>query len=264
MTDLDTLVQGLLPRHRPLEIMDVAVSSGVSTVEWLESLERAGILCRLVAGDALMDACLISVGRRLRALVDRTGLLLQLEVAGRAIRLPPPRRRDRALYLPLLLLVRRIARASALTVRSCCRSGRSAHRRGLTFQPLKLLSPALAGHDRIEAIEDDILLDRRDPQRFHVVRAANILNRCYFDPETLEKMLANLRDRLRPSGLLVVCRTLPEGKNHGSVFELGEDGRFSVVAHLNDGSEIADLVLGLAPSRPARERAPALKPAVAA
>src|SRR6185437_13948862 len=59
LTDLDELVQGLLPRHQTLEIMDVAISSGVSTVEWLDSLERAGITCHLVAGDAVMDACLI-------------------------------------------------------------------------------------------------------------------------------------------------------------------------------------------------------------
>jgi hypothetical protein len=81
LTDLDELVERLLPRHRPLEIMDVAVSSGVSTVEWLRSLERARIACHLVAGDAVMDACLISLGRWLKALVDRNGRLLQLDIA---------------------------------------------------------------------------------------------------------------------------------------------------------------------------------------
>jgi len=241
-------VQGLLPLHRPLEIMDVAISSGVSTVEWLDSLERAGITCHLVAGDAVMDACLISLGGWLKALVDRAGRLLQLDVAGHAVRLPPPRRRDRVRYFPLLRLMSRIARANAPMVHSCCGSGLAERGRFLTFRPLKLLSPGLAGTGRIEAIEDDILRDRHFLHRFDVLRAANILNYCYFNAETLGKMLANLRERLRPSGLLIVCRTMPEGTNHGSVFRLGEQGRFSLVAELNDGSEITELVLGLAPT----------------
>jgi hypothetical protein len=144
-------------------------------------------------------------------------------------------------------------------VGSCCSSGRVVGNGILTFRPLKLLSPSIARSDRIKAIEDDILCDRRYSQFFHVIRAANILNHCYFDPDTLEKMLANLRERLRPGGLLVVCRTVPEGTNHGSVFRLGDDGRFLRVADLNDGSEIADLVLDLAPSEAVRsEPEPAL------
>ena len=249
LTDLDELVQGLLPRHQTLEIMDVAVSSGVSSLEWLDSLERAGINCHLVAGDALVDACLISFGSRLKALVDRRCRLLQLDIAGRAVRLPPPRRRDRMRYLPLLLLIQRIAHASARVVNNCCTSGQPTRGRFLTFRPLKLLSPSLGDAARIEAIEDDILRDRRFSRRFHAIRAANILNHCYFDSETLEKMLANLRERLRPNGLLIVCRTLPVGGNHGSVFRLGEEGRFCLLADLNGGSEIADLVLALEPSQ---------------
>ena len=209
-----------------------------------------------------MDACLISLGGRLKVLVDRTGRLLQLDIAGHAVRLPPPRRRDRVRYSPLLLLMSRIARANAPLVRSCCGSGLPACGPFLAFRPLKLLSPSLAATDRFEAVEDDILRDQRFLHRFDVLRAANILNHCYFDPETLQKMLANLRERLRPSGLLIVCRTMPEGTNHGSVFRLGENGCFSLVAKLNDGSEITDLVLGLAPIEVTpSEPEPALLPA---
>ncbi|MGH8217523.1 MAG: hypothetical protein ACREUT_02980 [Steroidobacteraceae bacterium] len=259
LTDLDQLVQGLLPRHRPLEIMDVAISSGVSTVEWLDSLARAGIPCHLVAGDAVMDACVISLAGWLKALVDRTGRLLQLDIAGHAVRLPPPRRRDRVRYFPLLLLMSRIAQANAPRVRSCCGSGQGVHGPLLALRPLKLLSPSLAATGRFAAVEDDILRDRHFPHRFDVLRAANILNHGYFDRKTLQKMLANLRRRLRPSGLLIVCRSMPEGTNHGSVFRLGEQGRFSLIAKLNDGSEITDLVLGLAPNQVApSEPEPAL------
>src|ERR1700680_1755123 len=40
--DLNRLVNGLLPQ-RPLRIMDVAVSSGISTLEWMDSLDQLGI-----------------------------------------------------------------------------------------------------------------------------------------------------------------------------------------------------------------------------
>jgi len=251
LDDLNALVQKHLPPERPLEIMDVAVSSGVSTAEWLDSLERAAIECRMLAGDAVVDAFVISLGRFLRALVDRTGYLMQLELAGRAIRTPPPRRRDRIRYLPFTALMNATTRLFGTALRTWDGTQPDPMRRlGVTCRPVKLMSLALRRRHRIEAIEDDILVSSSYGGRFHVVRAANILNRAYFDTLTLERMLVNLRARLRPHGLLVVCRTSETGLNNATVFALEEDGRFSALTRLNEGSEITDLVLRL----PAWER----------
>jgi hypothetical protein len=242
LDDLNTLVQGLLPAPRPLEIMDVAVSSGISTAEWLIALENAGIDCRMLAGDAVVEAFLISLGSRLRALADKTGHLMQLDISGKAIRLPPPRRRDRLLYLPPILLMKAATSLFALG------AGTPAQQRlGITCVPLTLMSPSLGNLPRLQAVEDDILVNTSYRQRFHVLRAANILNLAYFDRETLRSMLMNLRARLLPGGLLIVCRTNEAGVNNATVFTLEKDGRFRATARLNDGSEIADLVLGLAP-----------------
>jgi hypothetical protein len=242
LDDLNVLVQGLLPPQRPLEIMDVAVSSGVSTAEWLMALEQAGIECRMLAGDAVVDAFLISFGR-LRALADKTGHLMQLDVGGTAVRLPPPRRRDRLRYMPFIAAMK-----AATGLFELGAPGRKTqHRLGVTCRPLTLLSPSLSQFPQLRAVEDDILLNESYTQRFHVLRAANILNRVYFDEPTLERMLLNLRARLLPGGLLIVCRTNEAGVNNASIFTLKEDGRFVITARLNEGSEIADLVLGLAP-----------------
>ena len=46
---------------------------------------------------------------------------------------------------------------------------------------------------------------------------------------TLKRMLANLRSRLLPGGLLIVCRTNAAGINNATVFTLGPDGRFDVL-----------------------------------
>jgi hypothetical protein len=223
--------------------MDVAVSSGVSSGEWLIALERAGIECRMLAGDAVVDACLVSLGW-LRALADKTGHLLQLDVAGRAIRLPPPRRRDRILYAPLIAFMK--VTASLFDLRASPGSP-TQQRLGATCCPLTLMSPSLRQLPQLHTVEDDILLDNGYRQRFHVLRAANILNLQYFDVPTLERMLINLRARLLPGGLLIVCRTNRAGMNNATVFTLQEDGRFVATARLNEGSEIADVVLRLPP-----------------
>ena len=244
LDDLNAFVLGLLPQQRPLEIMDVAVSSGVSTAEWLLALEGAGVECRMLAGDAVVDAFLVSLGSNLRALADRTGHLLQLDLRGNAIRLPPPRRRDRIRYAPFILLMKAATRLFDVQAQARDQTQR---RLGATCRPLTLMSPSLSRLPRLRAVEDDILAGTGYTRRFHVLRAANILNLAYFDVATLQRMLINLRGRLLPGGLLVVCRTNGAGVNNATVFTLGKDGRFEATARLNEGSEITDLVLGLAP-----------------
>jgi hypothetical protein len=216
------------------------VSSGVSSAEWLLALESAGIECHMLAGDAVVDACLISLGS-LRALADKSGTLLQLDIGGRAIRMPPPRRRDRIRYAPLIALLKAATRLFDL------RGLQTRRRFGAVCRPLTLMSPSLSRLPRLRTVEDDILLNTGLTRRFHVLRAANILNLSYFDVATLERMLVNLRARLLPGGLLIVCRTNAAAVNNATVFTLGTDGRFLATARLNEGSEIADVVLRLPP-----------------
>jgi hypothetical protein len=247
LDDLNTLLERFLP-VRPLEIMDVAVSSGISTIEWLEALEQAGIQCHMTAGDAVIDAFLVTAGP-LRGLFDRTGHMMQLDIAGRAVRMPPPRRRDRLRYGPLLWLVRRAARVFDDTFRAGSGSARAQRRLGLRCGALKLISPSLAAHPRIEVVEDDILENRRWPRQFDVLRAANVLNRRYFDDAVLERMLHNLRSRLAPGGVLAVCRTTEEGRNDATLFRLRDDRTLEELARLNGGSEITPLALSLPAER---------------
>lgn len=246
LDDLNALSERCLPAARPLEILDVAISSGVSTLEWLEALDRAGIASRITAGDAIVDAFLLTAGP-LRALIDRTGYLMQLDIAGQAVRTPPPRRRDRLRYAPLLLFMKAAAGLFRAERRAGMAPGEIRVRLGLSCRALKLISRSLIGHPRIETLEDDILSDQRWERRFHVIRAANILNHAYFGRALLTRMLLNLRSRLAEGGLLIVCRTSDEGRNHATLFRLRADRGFEVAATLNDGSEVAELVLCLPP-----------------
>jgi hypothetical protein len=250
LDDLNQAVLEHLPTARPLNIMDVAVSSGVSTGEWARALEKAGIRHRMTAGDLLVHAWLVSINRRLHVLVDKTGYPLQFDIDGRAIR-TPLHKRDWLRHGAAILLTKLVLRKATPALRSASLGtlvNPPLSHLGVRCRPLKLVSRSLRELAQIELVEDDILNDHGYVGAFHVLRAANILNRVYFDDSTLSAMLRNLRARLMPGGLLIVCRTMEhDSVNHATMFKLQDDGRLAAVARMNGGSEIEELALGLEP-----------------
>jgi hypothetical protein len=247
LDDLNALVRQHLPSHRPLDVMDVACSSAVSSVEWLESLQEAGIDCRMIAGDASVNAFLLSIGRNLHALVDRRGRTMQYEIGGVGLEVPL-RKRKIPRYGLQVLLIKALARMLGPTLSDPAGAARG-EKWGMRWRPVQLVSPSIRRRHHIEVVEDDILVNRSYGRRFDVVRAANILNLQYFDRPTLTAMLLNLRERLRDGGRLVVCRTKHDNVNHGTVFGLDADRNLRVLARINEGSEIEALVMSL-PSVP--------------
>jgi hypothetical protein len=236
LDDLNALATPYLPSDRPLMIMDVAVSSGISTLEWTATLDNAGITHHMVAGDMTIDAFLVNVGPWLRVLVDKAGHALQFDVGGRAI----SRKRDQLFRLPCIVVLKI---ASRLVRSKFIHQAQAGHWYGITWRSLQLVSISLRRLSSIEVIEDDILGKGRFIHAFHVVRAANILNRSYFSESVLMTMIQNLRSRLKPGGLLIICRTGDKNINNATLFTLGLDGSFGVLARLNEGSEVEELVL---------------------
>jgi len=246
LDNLNELVQKHLPADRPLKVMDVAVSSGISTAEWMSFIETAGVDCSMVAGDLFVQGFLVSLRGGLNVLVDKTGNPIQYDIQGRAIGTPLGRR-ARALHPWALWRLKRAARrfdAARRTVEPR-KLEQALARWDLQYRPVKLVSPSLKKFARIEVVEDDILANREYRNCFHVVRAANILNLGYFERPILTAMLLNLRSRLTPGGLLIVCRTNHQDVNNGSIFALQPDNTFAVIARLNNGSEVEDLVMAL-------------------
>jgi hypothetical protein len=250
LDDLNALVNTVLPRVAPLRLMDVAISSGISTAEWLVSLDSLGINYNMVAGDLTINAYLISAGFGLRVLVDDMGHPLQYDIWGHAVRRDVNRRGIALYFIPLFWL----RFLSALLRPSLSRrpwpaslsSPVKVH--GFTCVPIQLVSAELKANDKLTVLKDDILNDTHYLGTFHVIRAANILNRGYFSESTLSSMLRNLRRRMVTGGALIVCRTLHDDTNHATIFSLRADGRFEVLARLNAGSEIEALVLALPPN----------------
>jgi hypothetical protein len=225
LDDVNRLVADLLPDDRPLCLMDVAVSSGVTALDWSEQLTAAGVAHTMLAGDNYTEGVWLSFGWADVVLDrDRTHLLYA-DILGRGVETSSESRRSMLVTGVLAVLARyRLLRPRV--------------------RRIPLVSPRLQSHSAVTVVEDDIFARRAAlAGRFHAVRAANILNRVYFDDVRLTRAVANLRERLRADGLLIVCRTHPDGTNHGTVFRAGTVG-FDVVARIGDGSEIEGLVVG--------------------
>jgi hypothetical protein len=250
---LDTvneIVNKVLPPDRPLEILDVAVSSGLGTLEWMESLDQAGIEYRMTAGDLCVKTFLLSFTRFLNVLVDKTGYPLQFDILGKAIPYPVGRRRA-ALLPPLLVLAQGLRCILPVLFAGLFKrwaietEGESVRRFGVGCRRIRMLSPRLTKSTYLNVLEDDILSPEPFEKRFHVLRAANVLNKLYFSDETLVRMVVNLRARLKQHGILIVCRTDENDANHGTVFRLKQGDRFDVVCRIREGSEIENLILDL-------------------
>jgi hypothetical protein len=240
LDDLNEWLLELLPKGRRLDVMDVAVSSGVSTLEWSDQLSARGVEHRLVAGDLCPQGWLTSWGDRFAVLFDDSGgepLLLEIGPA------TLPVRSDRRLVRLTRPLLRPVLRAVArLARRLDDPPPRDAGPpKGLVHRPVSLVSAELRSRAEVEIVRDDVTVTGRFTEEFDVVRAANLVQRAYFDDDTLRSVLVNLRDRLRESGLLVVCRTSEDGINHATVFR--RNGRDLVAeASINGGAEIRDLI----------------------
>ena len=237
----------------PKTYLDVAVSSGISTIEWFESLQQARLKPSMTATDLTMTAYLVRLSSWCNVLVDKEGFPLQYECCGFALRPWSPKRYyvlgDCFLTIFYRTLYRRFGQ----------RLGLLKHLKSLQGNPppiddpvikarIKLVTWRLRDNKDIELLDDDIT-QPTPPQlrsRFEVIRAANILNRDYFSIPQLCEAVRNLRGRLVGPGtfLIIVC-TEETGSNHGSVFRLGHRGSFEMLTRVGRGSEIEDIVLSV-------------------
>ena len=103
LDDLNDLVNQLVPR-RHLEVMDVAVSSGTTTLEWIEALHKTGIDRDMTAGDSFMFGFIVPIGKNLHVLADKSGHPLQFEVFRETLPIPLPGNRALLKNLAPLLL----------------------------------------------------------------------------------------------------------------------------------------------------------------
>jgi hypothetical protein len=213
---------GLVPR----KVMDIGISSGVTTLEWLREFDRRGLPVTMIATDLVMSVDLYAIGKHMRVLTEKNGHLLQIELFGRGIR-TFLRRRD---YLT----------GGVVWRNALCHVARPLLRKAVHQGTYQLVSPALRGQDRIGLFDDDILAP--NPPQFarsaDVVRLANLVQPIYFNEDQIKRAVENIRERCRGEGsIVVVCRN--KGRSlEGSIFRMTATRQFAVEARLGQGSEV--------------------------
>lgn len=232
----------LLPKFRPLRIMDVGISSGVSTLEWVESLEEKRIDYHLDAVDLMVRGILIAMPRGVDVLADIAGRPLLIDLNGKWIPFPPGKRHLIRHFFQLLIIRGALYLAAPKVSHSEANGKAADARRWFNASEAPLVYSELRHHPRVTVTEGNLLDPATLPAQLHVVRAANILNRAYFSDPQLSAIVQNLRATLCESGLLIICKTDDSGRTEGTVFVLKDDGSFEIVESINGGSEIEDLV----------------------
>jgi hypothetical protein len=231
-SEIDAALAALLAERRgqPLEVLDIGISSGTTTLELKQRLEARRLVPQITGTDQSFEAWLVPGPHGLSALVQPDGHILQFEFRGQALR-AWDRRLDR--------LTGRALFNAALR-----RSFRDADRE-LQGQRVDLVSPRLKQAAGIDLRADDILRANPDfASRFDLVRAANILNRDYFDEAQLRSALGHLRSYLKGRGsLLLLVRTdKHSGSNDGTLLRMNPRGRLEPLRRFGKGSEVADLL----------------------
>lgn len=228
---------GLLPQ-RPLAVLDVGCSSGITTVEMHRALEGAGLAVETVGTDLTLFADYVMRDDGAAMLFDSSGLLLQVELGEWA---SPWRWRPRdRVFRPFT-----VARAQGLIEREGDTFLRARHEAVAGFQATRiaLLSSVALRSEHVRFREEDVLAPAVEGQ-FSLVRAANLLNPDHFAPATLGRMIDALRARTVDGGLLLIVRS--RGGTHpvhdGTLFRR-RGTRFEAVARIGAGSEIARLVV---------------------
>lgn len=223
------------PERRISSALDIGVSSGITTAELHESFRKVGLSPRIVATDLSIYASIVHVSPGVRVLIDSTGDILQYDIGGFAIR---PWRRRLDYFTGMALLKSAIERRYADAARSALTGG------DIRVERVALINPRLAANKDIEVREDDLLKPNPDFKgRFDFIRAANVLNREYFDEATLQKAIATLKSYLSgPGALLLIVRTNDATGHHGAFYELTAAGRLDAVMAVGGGSELAALI----------------------
>lgn len=209
-------------------VLDVACSSGVSTVELAHALGE----CEVHGTDVMTSATYLERGG-IGWLVDDRDRVIQVDHPRWAMSWSPSKR-------DLLRHPLRAAHAFAL---------RAARRRGdLAASSVSLVS-SLVPASGVQIHEEDAR-HPSVPGEFELVRVANFLNRLYFAPAELVALRDAVVARVSDRGVLFVVRTHEDGRHHGTFFE--RRGREMIeLDRIGDGSEVAAIIRGDRASGPA-------------
>jgi hypothetical protein len=241
----------------PKKFMDIAVSSGISTYEWYIHLINSGFKnIDMFGTDLTIYAYLVEINKYFKVLVDNSNYPLQYDFFGLAIKNCKFGKCDwvNGIYMMSKLMGSIYARLSKKylieeLLSTYVNNGSNKNKlNNIRIRKIKLVSQRMNEKDKLVFLTDNLALVNPPnfKHKFDVIRAANILNLCYFSNETLIIFLTHLKERLNSIGsFMMVCRTNEIGENNGTLFRLSNDYKFEVILRIGAGSEIEHIVLSL-------------------
>lgn len=208
LCDVDQRICEKLKHVDAVHILEVGLSSGVTTLELLESLEAAGVRTSGWGVDICIHARLCSL-LGTDVLYDSSGRVIQLATPW--FTRGKPHRSQCSLPSRLLGFLFKffelfpIRKGIEYTSRSHC---------------VELVSRRLLKSRNFRVREFDISHSAPEwRESFDLIRAANILNLDYFLESEILSMVHNLTSWLKPGAILVLCRTHNDGSNHGGFYQ---------------------------------------------
>lgn len=230
----DALAQTISSRAKDIRsVLDVGVSTGITTIEFTDFLRSVGASPQVVGTDLFIEGHIVEPLKGCRILTDQTGWALEYDIFGTPIRAWIARR-DYLTGAAFVLWMTRVVLRSRLESMIA----------GRRSQPVRFLTARLANRADISVCANDIFTYSEEMAgSFDLVRVANVLNRSYFSDDDIGRAVDNIRAYLRPSGMFLATRTENNRGNSGTLFQLGINRKFLILARIGDGSEIEPIVL---------------------
>jgi hypothetical protein len=242
LDDVNAQALEVLPRERNLRVLDVGASSGATTAEWSTQLKAASIAHELTMTDLNGFVHMISVDKQAAVLWELDGYPLAVQIGPISYFF----RRGRLGDVIRAVLGGPLRGLHKLALDRWAESGADSAPDGrLVLWRLPLVCGRMRSQPEIKVVKEDLLhAPWLPPSPFDVIRAANVLNRSYFDDADLKTIVGTLISRLAPEGLLIVVRTVMESGdiNRGTIYKRTDTG-LEAVRRFNGGSEIEDLIL---------------------
>lgn len=209
----------------PLRVLDIAVSSGISTIELVDAITSAGIATTVTATDLFTHGDLVKVFPGVNLLVDNDDRPIQWEFLGRTLRAHPNGSRIDHIRRALNEMWTRLPQS-----------------RKRRRQVIPLVDSRL---EKIATVirEDLFNPDPRLDGPYDLVRACNILNLDYFTTDELTQLTRTLINRLAADGLLVIARTRPDETNYASIYRRMHNGRLEVLEHINSPCDVHEICM---------------------
>jgi SAM-dependent methyltransferase len=233
LKDVDQIIYEHLDNKKTVRLLDVGISSGITTIELLRHLESRHIQTYGTGVDISVRGYLTSI-LGVDVLRDPDGNVLQ--VATPFFARGRPHHSQKSIASKLLRLGMDLLESS-LARKWLLNSRRS--------QCLNLVSPLLLGRRDFKVVEHDIAVPIPEWEAsFDLIRVANVLNLDYFSPSAIAVMIENLASWLKAGGVLAICRTkASDGSNHGSLYQKqGSVPWLQHVCRFGQGHEIDEMI----------------------